>query len=323
LNKKKVSLILPTYNRSEFLPTAIESCISQSYAELELIIVDDGSTDSTREVIKEYLYDERISYYWKPNGGLPAALNFGLDRVTGDYITWTSDDNFFKENAIEKLVNVLNEVATPAFVYSNMSYINEAGNEISFMDSNCQNRIYMHNYIGASFLYDYKVFKEVGYYDQTLKLVEDYDYWIRIYENFPMIHLNENLYSYRIHKNSLSSTKAIEVQNMFNQLYEKNQVYFKLLADIQENCDLKNKEIYIWGTSSFAKRIYENLNIDISGFIEGINQDIKSFLNKPVISPDKIENKQHELFIIIASTYRAEIERILHSYGWNVNQNYY
>lgn len=323
MQDKKVSIILPTYNRENLLPNAIKSCLSQSYKNLELIIVNDGSTDNTEEIAQSFLTDSRVKYFVKTNEGLPIALNYGLDRTTGDYITWTSDDNLYKENAIEKLVEVLNEVRTPAFVYSNMSYTNDEGIVTSLFDSNCQNRIYMHNYIGGCFLYNYEVFRQVGYYDMNLRLVEDYDYWIRIYEKFPMYHLNEDIYLYKVHANSLSTTKALEVQKMFQLLYEKHKVYSKIMKDIVENCAYKNKRLYIWGTGSLAKRMHDHLDLKIHGFVEGINREMTSFLNKPVIFPEEIKHLKEDVFIIIASTYRTEIEVVLRRFGWEPNNHYY
>jgi glycosyltransferase involved in cell wall biosynthesis len=99
-NKKpKVSVIIPTYNRKNLVIKAIKSIIKQTYKNWELIIIDDGSTDNTREKIKLYLKNKRIKYYYKKNGGASSARNYGIKKAQGNYIAFLdSDDEFLKKN---------------------------------------------------------------------------------------------------------------------------------------------------------------------------------------------------------------------------------
>ena len=99
-----VSIVLPTYKRAHVLPNAIRSVLNQTYANLELIIVDDNSPDDTPEVVKSFR-DARVKYVRnEPNLKLPRALNKGFSLARGTYLTWTSDDNLFADDAIEKMV---------------------------------------------------------------------------------------------------------------------------------------------------------------------------------------------------------------------------
>ncbi|HKK53946.1 MAG TPA: glycosyltransferase family A protein [Patescibacteria group bacterium] len=100
INNPKISVIIPTYNRANFLPRAIKSVLNQTFKDFELIIVDDGSTDNTKEVINNYLKnDDRIKYIYQQNsGGPPKPKNTGIKIAKGEYIAFLdSDDEWFKD----------------------------------------------------------------------------------------------------------------------------------------------------------------------------------------------------------------------------------
>lgn len=211
-DSEKVSIVLPTYNSAKYVRQSIDSCLNQTHGNIELIIVDDGSTDETHEIIKSYK-DERIKYLrHETNKGLPHALNTGFAKATGEYLTWTSDDNFYAEKAIEKMLSFLRDKNCP-FVYCDF---------YQFEDDNLSNRnivklpdliaLENSNTIGPCFLYSRKIMEFVGDYDPVTELAEDYDYWIRISKKFSMCHLNEPLYFFRRHNESLYVSKYYEVK---------------------------------------------------------------------------------------------------------------
>ena len=109
LNKKqKVSVIIPVYNVKEYLEEALDSVINQTYKNLEIILVDDGSDDGSEIICKEYSKkDSRIKLICRKNGGLSAARNTGLDNMTGDYVAFLDSDDVFLPEAIEKSVNIM------------------------------------------------------------------------------------------------------------------------------------------------------------------------------------------------------------------------
>jgi glycosyltransferase involved in cell wall biosynthesis len=203
---EKVSIVLPTYNGSRYLRQAIDSCMKQTYQNIELIIVDDGSTDKTPEIIQSYK-DKRIKYIkHEKNRGLPDTLNTGFNHATGAYLTWTSDDNIYTENAIEKMLAFLKEKKLK-FVYCDY---------YSFENDDLQNRRIIKlpdNFIraGLCFLYSRKVKDVVGDYNPEFILAEDYDYFVRVSFKFPMGHLGEPLLYVRRHPASLSSTRYYDV----------------------------------------------------------------------------------------------------------------
>lgn len=105
-----VSIIVPSYNNEKYLPGCLDSLIRQTYRNLEIIVVNDGSKDHTREILDEYAHnDKRIHAIHQKNGGLPCARNAGMDLAAGEFITFVDSDDSLKENAIETLVNLADE----------------------------------------------------------------------------------------------------------------------------------------------------------------------------------------------------------------------
>jgi glycosyltransferase involved in cell wall biosynthesis len=100
-----VSIIIPTYNYAEYLPTALESCLGQTYKNLEIIVVDDGSTDNTKEVLERF--KDKIVYIFQENAGVSAARNSGIKSATGDYIGFLDADDYFTEDAISTRLDIL------------------------------------------------------------------------------------------------------------------------------------------------------------------------------------------------------------------------
>ena len=110
---KKVSIVMPTYNDEKYLIASVEDILSQTYQNLELIVVDDGSTDQTKKIINDYVAkDDRITYFYKKNGGTGSALNYGFEKASGFYGTWVSSDDRRPKNCIERLVEALEKTKT-------------------------------------------------------------------------------------------------------------------------------------------------------------------------------------------------------------------
>lgn len=203
-----VSIILPIYNGEAFMRASIESCIAQTYQNWELLIVDDCSTDSTSQIAREYEEkDARIHYYKNENNlRLPRNLNRGFSLAKGEFLTWTSDDNYYKPDAIEKMVEVL-KTTNHEFVFANCYLINEKDEIVTqtAIPADYTHAIWDNNFVGACFMYTRKVYETVGEYDPDQILCEDYDYWLRIFARYSVGCIEEILYFYRVHGNSLTS----------------------------------------------------------------------------------------------------------------------
>lgn len=210
----KVSIVLPTYNGSAFLGKSIDSCLRQSFKNLELIIVDDGSRDNTVSVVESY-QDSRLKYIrHEQNRGLPEALNTGFRHSTGQYLTWTSDDNYYALNAIEEMVRFLHTYKHVDLVYAESYIIDEkdACESRKILRTHPPDWLRIDDGIGACFLYTRKIYETVGDYNPKFFKVEDYEYWVRVWKaNFVMQRLLRPLYYYRFHGGTLTAKYRQEI----------------------------------------------------------------------------------------------------------------
>ncbi|KAL9657465.1 hypothetical protein ABK040_016732 [Willaertia magna] len=227
-----VSIILPTYNAMDYLPQSIKSVQAINYPNFELIIVNDASTDNTKEFLSEepsIKKDSRIKVvHHKINQKLPGALNTGFQLAKGSLLTWISSDNNCTKQFLSLLVNIYQRFPEAGFVYSDHYLFDDKGKIIkpgAFSLYNLDGytvdnegiyraggaRYSPKQTLGgnggvAAFLYSKFVMKEVGLYDVSLNGIEDYDYWIRILEKFPLaVHSNKALMFYRLHEKSMTS----------------------------------------------------------------------------------------------------------------------
>jgi glycosyltransferase involved in cell wall biosynthesis len=205
----KVSIVLPTYNGARYLEQSIESCLSQDYENLEIVIVVDGSTDDTAHILQA-LDDERCIIITNPtNLGLPESLNVGFRRATGELLTWTSDDNLYRSDAIRTMVTYLECHPNIDFVYTSYWEMDEDGTIIRLNPCGPPEQIMNTNSVGPCFLYRRQVYESVGDYDPNTRWFEDYHYWLRVSSRFRMARLEQPLYFYRAHAHSLTQQPGV------------------------------------------------------------------------------------------------------------------
>ena len=204
-----ISIVLPTYNGSKYIAQSIESCLQQTHANFELIIVDDCSTDSTPEIIRSYAQkDNRIKAIRnEKNKKLPLSLNTGFEAASGKYFTWTSDDNYYTPTALAEMAKVLESDETYGLVYADYTTIDDDGQvtgTLSFGDVN--ESMVSWKGCGACFLYRAGIHHQLKGYDASAFLIEDYDFFIRALTITRFYYLNRHdLYFYRLHAGSLTS----------------------------------------------------------------------------------------------------------------------
>lgn len=280
---KKVSIVLPTYNGEMYIKQSIDSILKQTYQDFELIIVDDCSTDQTNDIINEYeKKDNRIHVIRNDvNQKLPESLNIGFSECSGDYYTWTSDDNIYYEEAIEKMVSFLERNTKINFVFTCEEFIDKNGNHIGYREHpQDMNEMYCNNIVSACFLYRKMVHDELGGYDTSKFLIEDYDFFRRAYIKWGMGYIPEILYSYRRHSASLSATKMINVRMKKIELLE---------ASLQDNLPEKiRNKIY----RELSNSHYEISNLYLDKLISVESPEIKNInANKLRVIIKKIKRK--------------------------------
>lgn len=234
-----ISIVLPSFNGSKYLCESIESIITQTYQYWELILVDDCSTDNTLMIMQEYQerYPNQIRcIHNDTNKKLSAALNTGFAASKGEFLTWTSDDNLYKPDALEKMVNFLLKNPDASLVYADYSIIDEFGKVISDEVVKDPKWILNWSIVRGCFLYRREVYQTVGNYSEDKYLTEDHDYWLRVYQKFTLLPLHENLYKYRYHPLSLSYKNLDEIRI----LKENMQFHYinKIRTDRQIKIDL-------------------------------------------------------------------------------------
>ena len=220
-----VSVILPVFNQRSFIQEAIDSILTQEYAFLELIVLNDGSTDNVEEVLNTYS-DNRIRYYSLVHRGLPATLNFGLRVSTGEFITWFSADNIMHSTMLSELVTALRKNPTHVAAFAGYYHIDADGKIIGqnskgpvvdpkqFLSRPNRDFLLVQNCnFGASFLYRASACKQVGEFDPLCYGIEDVDYSIRIAKSGPVLFIPKLLCYYRWHDNSMGGRERKGQEN--------------------------------------------------------------------------------------------------------------
>jgi glycosyltransferase involved in cell wall biosynthesis len=296
----KISIIMPTYNGEKYLRKAIDTSLSQTYKNIELVIVNDGSKDQTAEIIKSYS-DERIKYIkHEVNSGLPKALNTGFNNASGEYLTWTSDDNFYAPEAIEVLSNFLVDHPEIDFVYSNYYLIDENDVVSGIKEVEPTDILKYRNCIGPCFMYKKRVFETVGDFNPDVFLAEDYEYWLRVYKRFKMQSIPQALYYYRYHSNSLTAKYEERVRKITNKVRRN-----MLLKDFAINKKLRSElymsavfDDYATGDLSLVRRNIRNIFLGISNDPSWLKKRnvvfilMECFIGKKIMAQIKTLKKQ-------------------------------
>ncbi len=216
----KVSVIIPAYNALHFLPQTVESALAQTWQDFELLIVDDGSSDGTRDWVFQQ-HDSRIRMVQKPNGGLAAARNTGINTTQGEYIAFLDADDLWEPTKLERQVACLDARPEVGLVHTAIRYIDEQGREINRVlgvqgDGAVWKEVVVHNPVrcGSTPLVRRECFEVVGVFDPTLTFSEDWDMWLRIASSYHFATINEPLTLYRQHNTNMTKGYQVIMPNL-------------------------------------------------------------------------------------------------------------
>lgn len=214
-----VSVIIPTYNCDKYISEALDSVLQQTYSDYEIIVIDDGSTDTTKEIINTK-YQQAVRYYYVKNSGVSAARNFGISMAQGELIAFLDADDIWMPEKLEKQTALFNESTNLGMTFTENYFFNEQG--ITTYKANKRERLMHGDIVRNIFLKSYvvtstvmvrkNVFDTVGPFEEGLTVAEDDNMWMRIGMRYGVELLDEPILMYRITEGSLSRTS----QNIFD-----------------------------------------------------------------------------------------------------------
>jgi len=186
-NQPLISVIIITYDRAHYIAKAIGSILNQNYQNIEIIIVDDGSTDGTKDFVQPYLNDKKIYYIYQKNQGVSVARNNGIKSSNGKYIAiLDSDDFWYDKEKLQKQADFLEKNSKYGLVGGGIIKINRKGKEFARYlfpekDENIRKLILVNNlFAHSTVLFRRDVFEKVGGYDKHFAFLEDWDLWLKI-----------------------------------------------------------------------------------------------------------------------------------------------
>jgi glycosyltransferase involved in cell wall biosynthesis len=225
-----VSVIVPTYNSAHFLTEALDSILDQTWDDFEIIVIDDGSTDETGDVVGSY--GDQVRYFYKPNGGPSSARNMGIERARGGYVAFLDSDDLWDPDKLRIQIDFMQKHPDLGLVCTDSVRMGSRerrqrklrGDHIG----NLFSTLYSNSFVRTStVLMTRGCFGEIGCFDEQYRSAEDYDVWLRVARKYPIAYLDQPLATYRKHEHNVSRDKLTLRQNAARVLeahYDPNEI---------------------------------------------------------------------------------------------------
>lgn len=268
--KPVVSIVLPVYNYGNYIGAAIESIVNQSFKRWELVVINDGSTDNSRNIVESFS-DSRIKLFNREHHGLVTASNFGMKRARGKYVVRMDADDIMAHLRLEEQVGYMEQNPEIGVLGTNVVKIDREENITGFIVYPERNEIlrrilFRRNTLcHSSVLIREKVIREIGFYDERFRYAHDYELWLRIPKKYKFENLGKFLHAWRINPQGISKNK------------ETRQLKFVIKAKIKA---IKEGNLPLWSLVFIVKDL---LVLVIPGFI-------KKFVRKNILY--KIKHKR-------------------------------
>lgn len=322
--KDLISIIVPVYNVEEYLVECLDSIVKQSYSNIEIIIVDDGSTDGSGKICKEYLKkDNRIKYYKKKNGGLSSARNYGIKKSSGKYLSFIDSDDVISYNMIEilykELINNSCDISVCKYkIFTNKFIVNNDSYNVDIM--------YQDEYI-KNLMLDYKISSHSCNKLFNRKLFNDIKFIVgKKYEDIgtiyklllsvkKIVYVNKELYGYRFRNNSI--TNYLNKKNLLDYIDMINVRYEDLIKDKYELKDYIDTNRINSITRYFLEIIrcnsYELLNDkEVKDKLENEILIYKKLFRKEIIKINSLKNNISNLLFLISPKLFFNVMRIFY-----------
>lgn len=343
---KKVSIIIPVYNGANYVRRAIDSALNQTYKNIEVIVVNDGSTDKTDDIVRSY--GNRVRYYKKENGGVATALNLGIQKMRGQYFSWLSHDDEYHPEKIEKQVKLAKKYDDNTIIVSNWLIIDQYNN---ILEKKYISHI-IEKYPTAFLAFDRKtwlnfcallipksIFEEYGNFDETLKTTQDYDFLFRISQKSKFKILEDHLLFSRAHpeQGCLSIKNALDDSDIIHYNIISSLSHKEIMEYFNNNIDDMYEVFYSFYNNGYKRapsiilkhilQFYKD-NGNSSMIIQDICEKVLGINDSKINSLEDLINKYNEkkakprLLFFSADWLVGGVERVLSVLFNNLSQDY-
>jgi len=221
-----VTVYITNYNYGKFIRNAVESVLNQSFQNFELLIIDDGSTDNSKEIIEQYSDNDKITIIYQKNRGLNITNNVALKTSKGKYIVRLDADDYLDAGALEEMKNVLENDNELGLVFPDYYIVDAEGNvlsEIKRHDFDKEVNILDQPAHGACTMIRTQFLKELGGYDESYTCQDGYELWVKFINKFKVTNISKTLFSYRRHNNNLTNNenKILSTRSRIKEAYVK------------------------------------------------------------------------------------------------------
>ncbi len=241
----RVSVIIPTYQHAAYVADAVKSALAQTYPAYQVIVVDDGSTDQTSEVLAQF--GESIQIIRQPNRGLPAARNSGICAASGDLLAFLDADDLWFPDKLARQVPLFERDSQVGLVFSNAHYFDAQGlHKATFFDlvppasGEVFTTLFERNFVPVlTAVVRRDCLRTAGEFDESLTACEDYDLWLRIARDWKLDYIQETLARYRLSSGQMSGNPLRMLQNMLivrRRCLEKNPELAQLPPAVLDKC---------------------------------------------------------------------------------------
>lgn len=237
-----VSIVIPVYNGANYLREAIDSALNQTYKNIEILVINDGSNDSGATDAIARSYGSRIRYFKKENGGVATALNLGIKEMRGDYFSWLSHDDLYVPNKIEAQIKYLKKISNHhRVIFSDCKFIDGSGLDIGEVKAGGIENYSIKYHLtkkstihGCSLLIPKDTLLKAGGFNESLRATQDYDMWYRISDYVEFDYLSLPLVLSRQHAGQDSRTLGRKMITECDNL-KKNLILNLKLSDLPKD----------------------------------------------------------------------------------------
>ena len=220
----KVTVYITNFNYGKYIEQAIQSVLNQSYKNIEILIIDDGSTDNSKEIISKFASDPKITTLFKKNEGLIAACNTALYNATGNFIIRLDADDWLDENIISIMVDHFKNDSALELIFPDYYEVDKAGNITNIFRRHDFKDVNLHDQSahGACTMFKTRTLIESGGYDEYFSCQDGVDVWLRYVKKYKVKNINTPLFYYRMHENNLTKKEGAIIDNRHKILKKNN-----------------------------------------------------------------------------------------------------